>query len=99
MQPNTVITLVKPHRRILVAALIAAFLESAVGLLGPWPLKVVFDSVFDSHPLPGWLQSLAGQNKTDILLFAAIAALVLLALLPLLFRCFLHSWRTLYCSE
>ena len=59
----------------LAAAFLAALLEAAVSLLGPWPLKIIFDSVLDSEPLPAWLRGFAGQEKLEILKFAAFAAL------------------------
>ncbi len=49
-------------------------------LLEPWPLKIVFDHVFGSKSLPGWLASIVGYIGTDkfsILNFAVLAVIVI----------------------
>src|SRR6185369_7828780 len=51
--------------------------ESAVALLGPWPLKLVFDGVLGSEHLPAWVQRIAGTDKLAVLEFAAAFALLI----------------------
>ena len=59
--------------------LAAAVGEGAADLLQPWPLKIVLDNLLKDKPATGWLThviELFGDNKQAILLFAAVAALV-----------------------
>src|SRR5262249_38681572 len=57
---------------------------TATDLLEPWPLKVVFDYLLKSEPLPDWLSPLARfvgtHGDVSILNFAAFS-LVLIAIL------------------
>jgi subfamily B ATP-binding cassette protein MsbA len=62
--------------------------EGLTGLLEPWPLKIVFDSVSGSKPLPAWLATrlpaFLTANKMAILELAA-TAVVLIAILDAVF--------------
>jgi ATP-binding cassette subfamily B protein len=75
--------LLRPYRGALAVAFLAILAESATDLLEPWPLKIVFDHVFGSKPVSGWLTSLlrhtVGLDKPAVLNFAA-AAVILIAL-------------------
>jgi subfamily B ATP-binding cassette protein MsbA len=75
--------LLKPHSKALVAGALAVGGETVADLLEPWPLKVVLDNVLRSQPFKGWLGQLilvtAGTNKLRILMFAAVAVLVIAA--------------------
>ena len=55
--------------------------ETVADLLGPWPLKIVLDSVLKAKPIHGWLNHLviatAGADKYAILEFAAVSVLVI----------------------
>ncbi len=58
----------------------AAVGESAADLCQPWPLKLVLDNVLRNRPPAGWLNRWflsAGYDKHSILLFAALASLVI----------------------
>jgi subfamily B ATP-binding cassette protein MsbA len=78
------IGLLRPYWRLLAAAFGAMVVEGTAGLLEPWPLKIVFDSVIGSKPPPAWLTAwpalstnrLALLNATGlaIMLIAAIGA-------------------------
>ena len=76
-----IVKLLRPYGRSLSIALIAVLGESVTGLLQPWPLKIVFDSVSGSKPLPAWLRvrfpTSFLSNKMAILEFAAIAVVVI----------------------
>ncbi len=75
--------LLAPYKMSLVAAFLAAFGESLVDLLGPWPLKIVLDNVVQSRALSGWLKGsafLQSADKLTILKFAALAALAIAVL-------------------
>jgi subfamily B ATP-binding cassette protein MsbA len=81
MQKKIRITdLLYAHWRTLSFALIAVIGESFTDLLEPWPLKIVFDYVFGSKPLPDWLASIVsfiGTDKFSILNFAVLAVIVI----------------------
>ncbi|MDX6405143.1 MAG: ATP-binding cassette, subfamily bacterial [Blastocatellia bacterium] len=69
-----------PHWFTLTLAFIAVVGESVTDLLDPWPLKIVFDYVFGSKRMSGWLVGVVGWIGTDkfsILNFAILAVLVI----------------------
>lgn len=69
-----------PHWFSLTLAFIAVIGESVTDLLEPWPLKIVFDYVFGSKRMTGWLVgpvSWIGTDKVAILNFAVLAVLVI----------------------
>ena len=51
----SLIRLLRPHWTLLAVAFVAMLVQSAADLLEPWPLKVVFDYVLGSKPMPHWL--------------------------------------------
>src|SRR5215510_2822748 len=73
--------LLRPHWPRLMLAFVAVLGESITDLLEPWPLKIVFDNVLGSKPLPKWLaevvHSIAGTNKLAILSFVVVAILAI----------------------
>src|ERR1051326_4516705 len=77
-------TLLRPHSAMLVLAFVAVLGETATDLLEPWPLKIVFDHIFGTKKVPGWLASFVaptfGLDKLGILHFA-VAAVIVIALL------------------
>ncbi|MDX6529049.1 MAG: ATP-binding cassette, subfamily bacterial [Blastocatellia bacterium] len=69
-----------PHWFTLTLAFIAVVGESVTDLLDPWPLKIVFDYVFGSKRMSGWLVGVVGWIGTDkfsILNFAILAVLLI----------------------
>ena len=71
------------HWRALLAAALLSIAYGAARIAEPWPLKFIFDNVLDDRPLEtpiAWLDRLLADDRTRIL-FAASAAIVLLALL------------------
>jgi subfamily B ATP-binding cassette protein MsbA len=69
---------------LLAIILVAMLVETAMGLAGPWPLKIVIDSVVGHHPLPHWIVAALGPGIADhklALAGAAAAGVVLIALL------------------
>ena len=69
-----------PHWFTLTLAFIAVIGESVTDLLEPWPLKIVFDYVFGSKRMPGWLADVVawiGTDKFSILNFAVLAVLLI----------------------
>jgi ATP-binding cassette, subfamily B, bacterial len=80
----TLVELLRPHWKALSLAFLAVLGETATDLLEPWPLKVVFDHLLKSKPLPEWLSPLTSflgtQDHISILNFAALS-MVLIAVL------------------
>ena len=51
-------------------------LNIGAGLLKPWPLAVIVDSVLGSRPLPGWLSPVVGSfDKNALLLLLGLMVL------------------------
>ena len=57
--------LLRPYRGWLAIILAAMLVETAMSLAGPWPLKIVLDSVIGHHPMPHWVARLLGPNIAD----------------------------------
>jgi len=77
--------LIRPYRWTLAIILAAMLVQTAMSLAGPWPLKIVLDSVVGSRHLPNWMAerlvpTLGGESKMHIAVLAAIFA-VMIALL------------------
>jgi len=52
--------------------------EAGMGLAEPWPLKVIFDYVLGTKPMPNWLAAHVGDaNKLGALDVAALAVIVI----------------------
>src|SRR5262249_26470687 len=66
--------LIRPYRGWLAIILGAMVVETAMSLAGPWPLKIVLDSVVGHHPLPKWIQDLLGPHVIDHKMALAAAA-------------------------
>jgi subfamily B ATP-binding cassette protein MsbA len=81
MTPISVRSLLWPYRHLLAVAFLAMLIEGAASLLEPWPLKVIFDNVLGSKPMPAWLPTLfdAG-DRVAILNLAALAVVAIAAL-------------------
>ncbi|HEV3223063.1 MAG TPA: ABC transporter ATP-binding protein [Puia sp.] len=81
---SLVFELIKPYKKWLLLIFAAMLLETAMSLLGPWPLKIIIDNVVGHHALPYWLSWIKdlpfGSNKMAIASAAAIG-LVLIALI------------------
>ncbi len=77
-------SLLRPHWKLLSLALLAVLGETAAGLLDPWPLKIIIDSLLQGKRLPYWLagivEQLAGNDTYAVLNFAvgAVAAIAIL---------------------
>jgi ABC-type multidrug transport system fused ATPase/permease subunit len=67
--------LLRPYRGWLGIILAAMLVETAMSLAGPWPLKIVLDSVIGHHPMPHWITHLLGPGIADHKMgLAAVAA-------------------------
>jgi ABC-type multidrug transport system fused ATPase/permease subunit len=81
---SLVFELIKPYSKWLWVIFAAMLLETAMSLLGPWPLKIVIDNVVGNHALPGWLvwiKDLPFENNKMALAGAAAVGLILIALI------------------
>jgi ABC-type multidrug transport system fused ATPase/permease subunit len=76
--------LLQPYRWLLVIVLAAMLMAAAISLAGPWPLKIIIDSVISNHPLPPWTKWFApmpgSAGKMRVTLLAAMS-IVLIAVL------------------
>ncbi len=79
--PRFVRELLAPHCKALTFGLLAAVGEGIANLLEPWPLKIVLDNVLRGRQIHGWLNpfilKISAGDKHGVLLFAAVAALVI----------------------
>ncbi len=59
----------RPVRGMLAAGLAASVVQAAMQWLEPWPLKLIFDNVIGTQPLPAWLGFLPQQQglRLDVL--------------------------------
>ena len=76
--------LVRPYRWTLAIILFSMLVETAMGLAGPWPLKIIIDNVVGSNHLPRWLSLIlehlfGGVSKMRIAEVAALSALAFAA--------------------
>ena len=76
--------LLLPHWRTLTVALFAVIGVAVTDILEPWPLKIVFDYIMRSKPLPDWLRAILlstfGQNELAWLNLAAISVVIIATL-------------------
>ena len=82
MGASKLFQLLRPYRVPLGIAFLAMLVESAADLLEPWPLKIIFDHVIGSKPIPDWLsrwRSVTGDRMP--LLDAAALAVIAIAIL------------------
>jgi subfamily B ATP-binding cassette protein MsbA len=76
--------LLQPHWKGLFLGLLAVAAETMAGLLEPWPLKVVLDSVLHTKKSPDWLSrfigATSGLDNLAILRFTALAVILIAAI-------------------
>jgi subfamily B ATP-binding cassette protein MsbA len=75
--------LLRPYRGWLAIVLAAMLVETAMSLAGPWPLKIVLDSVIGHHPMPAWITRFLGPNIADHKMGLAGLAAVLIVVIAL----------------
>jgi len=74
--------LVRPYRGTLLVIFLAMAVQSAMGVAGPWPLKVIIDNVVGVHKLPHSVEEflspfMNGDGKMQLALAAAIATVAI----------------------
>jgi ABC-type multidrug transport system fused ATPase/permease subunit len=69
--------LIRPYRSRLTIILLAMFVETAMSLASPWPLKIILDNVVGNRKLEPWLRVLLGSSieHSPKMYFASMAAL------------------------
>src|SRR6266404_6826930 len=71
-----------PYWRLAAGVVVLIFVTGAADLLGPWPLKVLIDSVLGNEPLPDFLTSwFDWPADRTLLLWVTVGAGVSIALL------------------
>ena len=76
--------LLRPYRGWLVIILVAMLVETAMSLAGPWPLKIVLDSVIGHHPMPAWIAHLIGPGLADHKMGLAAVAAALIVIIAVI---------------
>src|SRR5215475_6777262 len=76
--------LLRPYRGWLAIILLAMIVETAMSLAGPWPLKIVLDSVIGHHPMPHWVARLVGPDVADHKMGLAALAAAMIVVIALL---------------
>ena len=76
--------LLRPYRGWLGIILAAMLVETAMSLAGPWPLKIVLDSVIGHHPMPHWIARLLGPGLADHKMGLALVAAVMIVVIAVL---------------
>ncbi len=77
----TIAALLRPHRALLVVAAVAMAVQGVTELLEPWPLKIIFDYVLGSKPVPPWLEQwLTVSGDRLAVLDAAAVSVVFIAI-------------------
>jgi ATP-binding cassette subfamily B protein len=73
-----VLKYLRPYWKYTALSVLITALSTLVGLLGPWPMKILIDSVLGDQPSPlaGWLGSLA-DSRITMLWIVVIAQLLL----------------------
>jgi ATP-binding cassette, subfamily B, bacterial len=77
-----VIRYVKPYWKLALVSIALIFMSSAVGLLAPWPFKLLIDNVLDKEPFPDFLTKATGSlldpaNRVSLLAVIAVASLII----------------------
>ena len=95
-QLNLVLVLLRPYRKWLLLVFLALVIETVMGLLAPWPLKIIIDNVIGHHPLPaafGWLNGSFITQDYKIMAAAAAISIVVFAILGSL-ASYINSYYT-----
>jgi ATP-binding cassette, subfamily B, bacterial len=69
----------RPYRGALAVAVALVLLETAIGLAGPWPLKLAVDNAIGGRPLDGPLAPLDRLGPAGLAAMAALAGVLLVS--------------------
>jgi ATP-binding cassette subfamily B protein len=74
---NRVFRYIGPHKASMAIVFAIITVEAVLGLLEPWPMKILIDQGLGGQPLSGWLAwllpFLEGQSAASIVVFAVLA--------------------------
>src|SRR5215218_8885213 len=71
----------RPYRLLAIAGLLLTGLGVIIGLIAPWPLAIIIDTVLQDKPLPALLGGvLGGLDQTTLLVIAVVSGFVITAL-------------------
>lgn len=73
----------RPFWKLACISALLILLATGLGLLAPWPLKILIDHVLEQKPMPGylqWLFSPVADNRHAMLLVAVVGGLLVTAL-------------------
>jgi ABC-type multidrug transport system fused ATPase/permease subunit len=73
--------LVRPYRWFVLAAVAGTMVQVGMSLLGPWPLKIIIDSVASNHPVPqwaNWFLPMLGDGDIKMRIATLVAAMVVM---------------------
>jgi len=81
-----VLRYLRPYWPFALAAVIGSVMTTGVGLLAPWPMKILVDSVLGNEPLPRLLRALGGvaSTKSSMLVLVVAGGLAVAAATSLL---------------
>jgi ATP-binding cassette subfamily B protein len=69
--------LLRPYWKLTAIAFAAMLVQGAADVLEPWPLKIIFDYVLGSKPVPGWLSEWVTGDRLAVLNAAALAVVAI----------------------
>jgi ATP-binding cassette, subfamily B, bacterial len=75
-----VLPYIRPYTLGMVVVVALTLLGSLIGLLDPWPMKLLIDSGLSGKPIPAWLDSVpfvSANGATGVIVVAVLAILVL----------------------
>lgn len=75
-----VLPYLRPYWKLAVFAFLGTLLAASIGLLSPWPLKILIDSVLEKHPLPPVFNSIfagVAGNPSSLLVIVVLFGLLI----------------------
>ncbi len=78
-----VLRYLRPYWKLASVSAVLILLATGLGLLAPWPLKILIDHVLEQKPIPSyldWLLAPVAENRYGMLLVAVVGGLGLTAL-------------------
>src|SRR2546427_7664402 len=70
----------RPYWRLVAGLAAMTVVETLMSIAHPWPLAFMVDSVLGNHQPPAILRAIFGTSQTRLLVFAALAGLVVTVL-------------------
>jgi ABC-type multidrug transport system fused ATPase/permease subunit len=72
-----IVRYVRPYWKFAVASGVLIVISAGLGLLAPWPLKILIDHAIQNQPLTGILRTVLGgvENRSALLLLAVLSGL------------------------